>query len=173
MTPIRTLAAQLIGHARFAVVFHSLNISEGLLRLTLRGSRRQIAVHDLGDGSFTVAYGEGGQDNAFTVEDVAAAVGLLMVGDGDELRVRHAAPVVAPTIAAWLTSESSAPPVGVLCVGRWISEDEDDDTIAVARIEEPEYPGGLNAWACACDSGWQTVRPPDFWHPLAPFGGEK
>ena len=82
---------------------------------------------------------------------------------------RQLAETVGPK---WITSESSAPPVGVLCVGRWVRV-ECPDEIVVARIEEPEYPGGLNAWACACDSGWQTVRPPDFWHPLAPFGGEK
>lgn len=172
MTHLQRLVAELIRHPRLPAVYLDLTWSEGLLRLTLRSSMRPIAVHDLGDGGFTIAYGEGGQDDAFTVADVPAAVGLLMVGDGDELRVRHAAPVVAPTIAAWLTSESSAPPVGVLCVGRWVRVDCDDE-IVVARIEEPEYPGGLNAWACACDSGWQTVRPPDFWHPLAPFGGEK
>ena len=128
------------------------------------------AVHDLGDGGFTIAYGQGGKDDAFTVVDVSAAVGLLMVGDSD-LRVRDGRVSEPLLIASWCDASDSAPPVGVLCVGRWVRVDCDDE-IVVARIEEPEYPGGLNAWACACDSGWQTVRPPDLWHPLAPFGGE-
>ena len=171
MTPLQILASELLQHPRLPAVYLDLTWNEGMLRLTLRGSLRRVSVHDLGDGSFTVVYGQEGKDDAFTVADVSAAVGLLMVGDAD-LRVRDGRISEPLLIASWCDASDSAPPVGVPCVGRWVRVDCDDE-IVVARIEEPEYPGGLNAWACACDSGWQTVRPPDFWHPLAPFGGEK